>query len=320
METFSFEKEQSEVAIEAEKAISNDTEKSRLVFEDFMKTFEKHNYPNGVLKSNHLQLALWKKDGAFFVFNLRDADETGVVTNQQSAKSTCPYVAFFDSMNALLDHIWLNLCEAGHGSYELISFKLKAKVENANHKTWYNFTPVSDISNQWMIRSLYGSLQYQYGISSCVIALAFASTLQPSNWNSSMLDSVLKYGTKLYKKSLKTNSTEIKLNSIVTPFIIGCYEFSYTAALLKCGANEPNVFENGIVSLFNHADFGVISSKGYSAAIWQQNSSYFIFDPQLNGMASLSRFSNIALISNHFLSHVRTGMTGVNVFEIYKVT
>lgn len=318
METFSYEKIKSEA--QDEKGISNEMENSRPAFEVFMKSFEEHDYPNGILKSKHLQLGLWKKDGAFFIFDLRDADATGVVTNQQLDKSACPYVALFDSMKGLLDHIWPNLCEAGNGSYELISFKLKAKIKNSNHKTWYNFSPVSDISNQWMIRSLYGNLQHQYGICSCVIAIAFASSLQPSNWNSSMLDSTLKYGIKLYKKSLKTNSTEIKLNTIATPFIIGCYEFSFTTELFKCGANEANVFENGIVSLFNHVDFGVISSKGYSAAIWQQNSSYFIFDPQLNGMASLSRFPNITLICKHFLSHVRTGMTGVNVFEIYKVT
>ncbi len=297
----------------------------KLVIEGFMKKFKRHDCSNAILRSKRLQLAFWKKDGAFFIFDMRDADEAGCVsaTNGILDSSTCPYVAWYDSMKALVQHIKSNLCETESENYELILFELKSKVENSRQNTWYNFSPVDDVSDQWMIRSLYGSLHSQYARTSCIIALVFASTLQPSNWHSSMLDSAVKYGVKLYKKSIKANTqtaTELKLNEIVTPFIIGCYEFSFMAGLLKCGANEQHALENGIASLFNHTDFGVISSKGYSASIWQQNNSYFIFDPQLNGMASLTRFSNIALLSNHFLSHVRTGKTGVNVFEIFKVT
>lgn len=337
MQTFLREKESEEVVQEVKSEIKTEVKiekkntiktenidpliDEKSVIEGFMKKFEEHDHPNAILKHTSLQLALWKKDGAFFVFDLRDADETGAVKNvEKSTDSNCPYVAWFDSMSALLEHIWTSMGETGNGSYEFTSFELKTKVVNSNNKSWYNVSPVDDISNQWMIRSLYGNLKIQYGISSCVIALAFASTLQPSEWNSSMLDSALKYGMRLYKKSIKTNTTELKLNAIVTPFIVGCYEFSFTAALLKCGTNERDVLDDGIDSLFSHNNFGVISSKGYSAAIWQQNQSYFIFDPMLNGMASLTRFSNIALISDHFLSHIRKGMTGVNVFEISKVT
>lgn len=297
------------------------TTKDKSKIKRFMKEFMKSDSPNAILKAKHFQFGLWRRDGAFFLFDMRDADEFGIVDGKrEQRKSMCPYVAWFDSISGLVEHIWSNLCKTGSASCELIFFKFKAKLENSNHKTWYNFCPVDDASNQWMIRSFYGNLQNQYGLSSCIIALVFGSTLQPSDWNSSMIDSALKYGMKLYKTSVKANATiEMKLNAIVTPFIIGCYEFSFAATLLKCGANEQNVFENAIASLFSHADFGVISSKGYSAAIWQQNNSYFIFDPQLNGMASLSRFSTLTLIGNHFLSHVRVGVTGVNVFEIFKV-
>ncbi|KAG4068904.1 hypothetical protein HA402_005052 [Bradysia odoriphaga] len=291
----------------------------KLIIEGFMKRFQKHRHPNAILRSEHLQLAFWKKDGAFFVFDLRDADKAGC-TNGNLDKSACPYVAWFDSMNGLLEHIYNNLSETQRGSYELITFKLKAKIVHSSHKTWYNFSLVDDTTDQWMIRSLYGNLHKQCAMTSCVIALVFASTLQPSNWNSSMLDSVLKYGRKLYRKSIKANITDVKLTTIVTPFIIGCYEFSVTAELMKCGANEQQILESAITTLFSHSDFGVISSKGYSASIWQQNNSYFIFDPQLDGMASLTRYSNIGLICSHFLLHVRTGMTGVNVFEIFRIS
>lgn len=301
---------------------SDDDSRQKSEITGLVDKFEKHAFTNAVLKNKQLQLALWKRDGIFFICNLRDCDENGVIKNKidGDSRKCCPYVAWFDSTHVLLEHIWPNLNEAGKGVFELILFKLQTKVENSNSKSWYNFSPVDDMSNQWIIRSLYGSLQNQFGICSCIIALAFASTLQPCSWNSSMIDSALKYGTRLYKNSLKKNSSEFTLDAIVTPFIIGCYEYSFTAGLFKCGANERNVLENGVTSLFNHSAFAVISSKGYSAAIWQQNNSYFIFDPNLDGMASLSRFSNIALISEHFLERVRTGMTGVNVFEIFKVT
>lgn len=314
-----------EVENDIDDAIENQMEskeftEQKTAIEGFMNEFEKSDHLNAILNGKHLQLGLWKKDGAFFLFDLRDADATGIARNQESSKSACPYVAWFDTMTGLLEHIWSNLCEPGTDTFEFMSFRLKSKIENLNHKSWYNFSPVDDTSNQWMIRSLYGSLQNQCGIPTCIIALAFASTLQPSNWNSSMLDSALKFGMRLYRKSVKVAAaTDLKLNAIVTPFIIGCNEFSFTAGLWQCGANELNVMENAIASLFNHSDYGVVSSKGYSAAIWQQNNSFFIFDPQLNGMASLSRFANITLVSKHFLSHVRTGMTGVNVFEIFKV-
>lgn len=302
----------------AEITLDDPLREGKLIIEGFMNKFKKHRHPNAILRSEQLQLAFWKKDGAFFVFDLRDADKTGC-TNVKPDKSACPYVAWFDSMNGLLAHIYLNLSETESSSYELVTFKLKAKIVNSTHKTWYNFSLVDDTTDRWMIQSLYGNIHKQCMLTSCVIALVFASTLQPSNWNSSMLDSVLKYGRKLYKKSVRTNVTELKLTTIVTPFIIGCYQFSFTAALLKCGANEQYVLENVVASLFGHAEFGVISSKGYSVSIWQQNNSYFIFDPQLNGMASLTRYSNISLLCNHFLLHVRTGMTGVNVFEIFRV-
>lgn len=313
-------KNESKSGIKSEKRGSVIDEK--LLIEQFLNQFEAQGYPYAILKSK-FQLSLWKNDGKYFLFDLRDADETGNTKIEFSkSKKNCPYVAWFDSINPLLDHIMFNLPETGDENYEFCCFKLKAKIEkNLDHKSWYNFSPVNDSSNQWMIRSLYGSLQNHYGLAGCVITLVFASVLQPSDWNSSMLDSAMKYGTKLYKKSLKTNLTEgyLKLNSIVSPFIIGCYEFSFMTGLFKCGANEQNFLENGISNLFNHADYGIISSKGYSVAIWQQNNSYFIFDPNVNGMACLSRFSNTTLISKHFLSHVSTGMTGVNIFEIYKV-
>lgn len=289
--------------------------------ESFLIRFARQTYPNAILRSKHLQLAFWKKDEVFFLFDMRDADKEGSTIKGKEDKSSCPYVAWFDSINGLLAHINSNELDVIDENFEFISFELKAKIENSSRKTWYNFSPVNDMPDHWMIHSLHGSLHQQYGLTSCLIALTFASTLQPSNWSSSMLDSSLKYGTKLYKKSVKaTNSTDLKLSTIVTPFVIGCYEFSFTAGLFKCGANEHYVLQTGIASLFTQADFGIISSKGYTASIWQQNNSYFIFDPQLNGMAALSRFSNISMVSNHFLSHIRTGMAGVNVFEIFKVT
>lgn len=292
----------------------------RSVVEGFMNKFVETNHYNAILKNANSQLAMWKKDGVFFMFDLRDADAAGVVKSRVKSKTHCPYVAWFESIDGLLEHIWSNRTDAECGSYEFTTFKLKTKVDNSTNKSWYNVSPVDDISSQWMIRSLYGNLQTPYGISSCIIALVFASTLQPSEWNSSMLDSALKYGMRLYKKSIKTaKSSELKLNAIVTPFIVGCYEFSFTAALFKCGTNEQHVLDNGIDTLFSYSNFGIISSKGYNAAVWRQNSSYFIFDPSLNGMASLTRYSTIALISNHFLSHVRNGMTGVNVFEVFQV-
>ncbi|XP_037024996.1 uncharacterized protein LOC119066555 isoform X2 [Bradysia coprophila] len=308
-----------ERACRVQPTIEDPLMEEKLVIEGFMKRFKKHRHPNAILRSEQVQLAFWKKDGAFFVFDLRDAGKAGC-TNGNLDKSACPYVAWFDSMNGLLEHIYTNLSETQSSSYELITFKLKAKIVNSSHKTWYNFSLVDDTTDQWMIRSLYGNLHKQCAVTSCVIALIFASTLEPSNWNSSMLDSVLKYGRKLYRKSMKTNITDVKLTTIVTPFIIGCYEFSFTAALMKCGANEQQILESAITTLFGHSDFGVISSKGYSASIWQQNNSYFIFDPQLNGMASLTRYSNIGRICNHFLLHVRTAVTGVNVFEIFRIS
>lgn len=293
------------------------------MIERFLNKFESHEFPYAILKSKQFQLALWKNDGTFFIFELRNADKNGNTNTELSSnKKCCPYVAWFDSINALIDHILTNLTRTENGNYEFVCFMFKTKIEkHSDQKSWYNLSPADNTSNQWMIRSLYGSLQNQYGLAGCIIALVFSSVLQPSDWNSSMLDSVLKYGMKLYKNSIKTNATDVglKLNTIVTPFAIGCYEFSFTTDIFKCGANELNSLTNGISNLFDHAEYGVISSKGYSVAIWKQKNSYFIFDPQINGMAALTRFSNTQLLGKHFLSHVSTGMTGVNVFEMNKV-
>lgn len=179
-------------------------------------------------------------------------------------------------------------------------------------------------------------------ITNCVTAIALATFCPAEDWTATILDVVLKYGDRLYTKSLHAraliNSLEkLSVHQVVSPFILANVRIDLTVDRFGTGdlTAEPGSLcircvHDVLVDFFNNdgSDFGILVARQYSVAVWRMNETYYMFDAHdigpdarkcVNGVACLCRFESLEPLSQVFLANL-DGPSGSNAFELYRVS
>lgn len=179
-------------------------------------------------------------------------------------------------------------------------------------------------------------------ITNCVTAIALATFCPAEDWTPTILDVVLKYGDRLYTKSLHAraliNSLEkLNVHQVVSPFILANVRIDLHVDRFGTGdlTAEPGSLcircvHDVLVEFFKSegSEFGILVARQYSVAVWRLNEAYYMFDAHdigpdakkcVNGVACLCRFDTLEPMSQVFMDNL-DGPSGSNAFELYSVS
>lgn len=256
------------------------------------------------------------------------------------------YVAWFTKLDSLSNHIISNISENFFEdefkfNYLQITHQIYTKPAIPEHN-WFNFNFINP--GQWIIRGsisqnnqifIKSNRNYQ-DVPNIIVALYLASVCQPEDWNSIILDVILKYGDRLYSKSFIKDNRKIHLNEVANPFIINRIRIGFSVVKSLSGDLTVPVgnlivknLEDSLKEFFdNSAGLGILEARDYFVAIWKHKDSFFLFDPheigpdgtkEVNGYSCLSRFEKLKEMADYFLNNLMECNLGFNKFQIYSV-
>jgi hypothetical protein len=253
-----------------------------------------------------------------------------------------------------LDHVtekYVNEeCTVHEIAFDIVLVDTNAEEEATR---WHQFEWCQ--KGQWAVR---GSLaqgdvvfaeanRNQQDVPNCVVALAMAQICPTEAWNSTLVDIVLKYGDRLYSKSLHQARTADPELLTLNNRRINPYQTAAHFTVVNCRiTNDISLFAFGditleqtsplVKSLYDAIDEffeeptaqGLLEAKNYYVAVWKDGDSYLVFDPheigpdgrrKANGVACVSRFVNTEELVRNFFGNLDY-TDGTNYFNVYKVT
>ncbi|XP_055857049.1 uncharacterized protein LOC129919951 [Episyrphus balteatus] len=179
-------------------------------------------------------------------------------------------------------------------------------------------------------------------ISNCIVSIAFAKITPSSKMTTTLLDVQLKYGDRLYTKSLEAlkksdmikfmNIDKLSLEDILSIFNIHKIRFkwkinstingNFMLNELKKATGKLGSIENGSAMILNH--------KGYFMAFWKgDGGGFYLYDPfetnpngvlveNGSGLPSMSKFTKLDNLLHYLLSKF-VCVEGLNTFTLYTI-
>lgn len=266
----------------------------------------------------------------------------------------CAYVAWFSTLEFLNQHI---IDKIPH-KFQNESFVVK--YLNIRHGTqvsaggdmtpWHYFQPLD--AQHWILRGGISQNDTQFpdsnrnnqDVPNCIISLAFLKVCKTMDWDSIVLDIILKFGNRLYKKSiqklkkvrdqiesLKLTINQIDLPFLMRPFIISIFDELQTKdTMVKGDEAEPmQLMKTTIDQFLNSSDgVGILVAKDYYVSIWKSEDYFYMFDPhdigpdglkKSNGVACLQRFKDSKKLVEVFCNNIKD-IEGANEYQLIKVS
>lgn len=266
----------------------------------------------------------------------------------------CAYVAWFTSFEFLTQHILDKI------PLKFQNESFVVKYLNISHGTqmlargdmtpWHNFHSLD--AQHWILRGGISQNDTQFpdsnrnnqDVPNCIISLAFLNVCKTMDWDSVVLDIILKFGNRLYKKSieklkksgehlenLKLTINQIDLPVLMRPFIISIYDELLTKdTIVKGNEIEPMELMKGTIDTFlNTSDgVGILVAKDYYVSIWKSEDYFYMFDPhdigpdglkKSNGVACLQRFKDSKKLVEVFCINIKD-IEGANEYQLIKVS
>lgn len=265
----------------------------------------------------------------------------------------CAYVAWFSTIELLHQHIISKVPERFlEEPFNMQFLEISKSEANCTEVSmWNNFEMINN--NHWIIRGTFSQNDSQFpvshrnnqDVSNCVLALAFKQFCSDEDWNTTVLDVILKFGDRLFRKSLakkismtSVHSEDLKLKFhelecpiFIRPFIISCSdEMMHEDLIIKHSDQVPlQNFKKVVNDFLNGAEnAGILVSKSYYVAIWKNNDGTFImFDPhdigpdgkrKSAGLSSLQRFTVTSDLVEIFFNNIKE-IEGFNKFQLCKI-
>lgn len=175
------------------------------------------------------------------------------------------------------------------------------------------------------------------------MSLVFSQLSSSEEWTRCVLDMILKYGDRLYRKSLKKlytlyknkENVKISLDELDVPVVLGKFVVSVSHELIKkdelSKLNEPNPIQDFKVTLEdffkNQKNLGILISKIYSVAVWKYQEQFMMFDPhnvgpngyrKSTGVACLQKFGNLDTLIDIFTANIEE-LEGYRYYELHKI-
>ena len=202
------------------------------------------------------------------------------------------------------------------------TFTINIKIIERKVSPWNNFLGVSD--EHWILRATFSQNDSQFppahrnnqDVPNCLMALIFAKLCTENDWNSTALDVLLKFGDRLFKKSLarlssvsssmlKLGLNQMDLPVFLRPFIINVsHELIKRDMMIKPNDNSPlENLKKLIGSFLKSSNVGILAAKKYYVALWRFGDALMMFDPHDIGPDGVRKSTGFACMQR-FLSHI----------------
>lgn len=180
-------------------------------------------------------------------------------------------------------------------------------------------------------------------IANSLIALAFSRFCEASDWDSLIVDMILKYGDRLHRKSLNKlrkleskETSKISLENLDLPVLLKKFVITVDHELVKKeplkGFSEDGIHVLNLVASLGELwqeeeNLGIITSKNYSIAVWKHKDFYYMFDPhdvgpdglrKPIGVACIQRFQEYEKLVEVFSANIEN-LEGLQSYELHKV-
>lgn len=256
------------------------------------------------------------------------------------------YVSWFTSLDLLCSHIIGKIPEKFRTeSFVLSLFDIVTEPEKiVELQKWHNFEPITQ--NHWIIRGTFSQNDSSQFIhqnaqdsANCIMALLFAELCNDDEWNTTVVDEILHFGDRLYRKSAAKHSEnfKLKIKDLELPFFIRPFIINVTDDLIKQDfifkKDDKFPLESLKMAFKNFMEenrAGILLSKDYFVAVWKNSSddSLMMFDPhdigpdglkKSTGVACLQRFINFSDLIDTFFTNVKD-IDGFNEYQLIKIT
>lgn len=322
-----------------------------------------------ILECGFFNLALWKKDSLYYVFDSKASGPEGELTDRrleigkdkannfasvQTSKyyktldnEGSAYVVWFEEFQQFFDHIKGKI----PADYLQQEFTF-------NEITLQNMTlPPPDIPlaskpgfkaiapGKSIIRGTISQNDLKFvhkdkqEAANCICVLAFALVSSTQKWSQTFLDIILKYGDRLYTKSLQAIDEankdigcvdKLRLSDIVRTFKIYKirFDFDITGPINDMLKPERLKTHLGRMDGIEKRKGYIIICKGIMNTVWKAEGQNFLFEPKGSdpngklstaGQTSVLRFAKAESMFE-FLASKFNAIDGPNTFELYTVS
>lgn len=256
------------------------------------------------------------------------------------------YIAWFRSHELLHEHIMKKIpSRFHHDQFTLKYFQVTKSIDDDgdNHLApWRNFQAIS--TDHWILRANISQSDTQFcqlnrdnqDIPNCILALTFTQLCQMAEWNSTLIDIVLKLGDRLYRKSIakhtiepgrKLTLKEIDFPVFMRPFIVNVSdELVRRDFMVKASDKSPLESFKSLIGEFDGQ--AIVTAKNYSVAVWRDETVYYMFDGHdlgpngyrnFIGTAAVQRFEDHRQLVDAFFRNVRQ-LEGFNEYQVTKIS
>jgi hypothetical protein len=334
--------------------------------EEFIKRHLKHEHDkllerfksedrnlDGISSSYEIQELIFGRPVTFGVASAKPSEHVIAINTEHEEDSIninengCAYVAWFSSIELLLNHVISKIPDRflnNMFNLQYLSLHVESTADS-KMSSWNNFQPISH--NHWILRASFSQSDSQFSsthrnhqdVPNCIIAMAFSRFCQSHEWNSTVLDVILKFGDRLFKKSLelllneRSESVEnltLELSQINLPAFIRPYVISVTGSEIASGLISIILMKDVINNFFaSQNDSALLVAKNYYVALWKcEDNSFMMFDPhdigpdgykKSTGFASLQRLMDVGDIVDIFIGNIKD-INGTNEYKFIKTS
>lgn len=175
----------------------------------------------------------------------------------------------------------------------------------------------------------------------CVTAFSFLKMFQIDDWTPIVLDVILKYGDRLYTRSVYSiysklgplsdvgDADKLSLNQIISSFILSKAKFDVTVVNTIWEGPLTNLVDELYVFLNASCENkGVLVMGTDMVCVWKMDEYYYLFDPHetgpegqriLNGVACLMRFNDCEKLVELISSNLKTDKIASNKVQLVDV-
>lgn len=337
---------------------------------DILKTWwEAHGECEAVIESGLFNVAIWVRDGLFFVFDSKASGPEGYISERRleigkdKANNFAParsskyytsfpnegsaYVVWFEEFDSFVDHIKEKI-PADYLQQEFILNEIKLQnitlpppeIPLASKPGFKAIAPGKAIIRGTISQNdLMFVHKDKQEAANCIATLAFALVSSTQKWSQTLLDIILKYGDRLYTKSLQgidqSNPelaclAKIGLQLIVKSFKIYKirFDFEMSSPVYDMLKTSPLKALLGKMDGIEKRKGFILICKGIMNTIWKSEGQFYVFEPKgtdpngrmlAAGYASVLKFAKVDAMIDFLVSKFAC-LDGPNTFEFYTVS
>ncbi|KAF5281689.1 hypothetical protein FQA39_LY17710 [Lamprigera yunnana] len=299
-----------------------------------------------------LMVAVWFEDDYFYMFDGNERDEKGLVITKSPRTSSrreshgrvygYACVTWYSDVQLLVDTYMKNLDPMERKAVFILAKVVLHNFEPIS-KTWNNFEGIA--CGKWILQGTFNQNDRRFdtetrntqctAAAAIMLSMAFLKPLE--SWNNSDVDEVLIVADDFYKQTVqhlkdvnKYHSPKLLVDELLRRYKIGDLDISLEIkdclinGLLDRSDDVPAFdLKRGVVEFFKAFEYGILTCREISVAIWKIKAAYFYYDSHSRdgfgnknnfGTACILRFLEIEDLVKTLVTNFDSGTS--NLFNI----